>query len=389
MLIFKWVRAIETKVWVENKKILWYSNSEADTLKNILRNFDITIISIWENKEEIKGNLYEFWFTKEWESVNIIIAIEWKIRDAFKSFFDDFWIQWLDYVKPYGTEMEEEKKKLVLAKLEEEFYKDGLTEKTKDREIDIHKISQSDKKKLDAFKVEITEFVNEINEMLPTAESADPNLAFKLKNELWNLLKYKSTTNIFKLADHYKKALELSEKLYKKYYETEKTKESSNQNEHVISEMDIVAEYENFKKVQRSKTLEKVDSKEFWTERYKTIFYKIFGKFWINLKLLSKELESKYKLDYFGFEDIFKFVQFIIIFLIINYSLLLIYNILIGQDTESSRLSIYYMLLNIAIFWFIVTFWKIFSRKLWLLVSVVIMVILYFIFEFLKRYFGL
>lgn len=390
MLIFKWVRAVESKDWVENKRILWYTKSEASLVKHILQDFDITIISIWEMSDEIAWNMYEFWLSKEDKSINIIIAIEGKIRDAFKSFCEDFWIRWLDYVKPYGVEMEQEKIDLVLKKLSEEFYWDKPDEKKeKNKEIDIHKISQSDKKKLDAFKVEVNDFVNEINEMLPKAESSDPNLAIDLRNELWNLMKYKSTTNIFKLADHYKKALEISEKLYKAYYSQEKTKESSSQSEHVISEIDIVAEYENFKKVQRSKSLEKVSSKDFWTERYKTIFYKIFGKFWINIKLMSKELQTKYKLNYLGTEDVFKFIQFVLIFLIINYSFLLVYNIIINQDNNAARFSIYYMLLNIAIFWFIVTLWKILNNKLWLIISIIIMFIIYFAFGFVKRYFWL
>jgi len=77
------------------------------------------------------------------------------------------------------------------------------------------------------------------------------------------LKKYRISTNLYKLSENYKQALELAEQLYDKYFEYRKNQENKFFTIKLISELEILAEYKNFQKVARAKTLEKVDAKEF------------------------------------------------------------------------------------------------------------------------------
>ncbi len=388
MFIFKWVRSIKSGENTENKKIIWYTTSSWESLKAILPNFSITIVSFQEVSETPSLNLYEFWIEYEGNFVNIIISIDWKIRDAFKSFIEDFWIKDISYVKPYWTDISKEKQNIILSKLKEELWKGKKVNKeTKTKTPDINKLESSNKKQLEDFKKEVNEFIKEINAFIPEAKDIYPNLTLELENAIWNLLKYRSTTNIFKIANHYKKALEISEKLYNKYYDHKKKEDKDKISNNVISNIDIIREYKQYEKVQRAKTIESVDSKEFKFPWYEVIYYKIFWKYWVNLKLLVKELTEKYKLNYFWFIDILKFIQFIILFLIIEYSLFLVYKLFIVAP-ESEILSIYYMLLNISILWFIITLGKMFTKKIWTFISIILMIILYLIFSYFKTFFG-
>ncbi|HID09588.1 TPA: hypothetical protein EYP13_05135 [Candidatus Micrarchaeota archaeon] len=68
----------------------------------------------------------------------------------------------------------------------------------------------------------------------------------------------------------------MSESLYEKFFDYERNKENKISTIKVISELEIIAEYKNYTKVQRAKILEKVDAKEFSFPWYETLFYKIF-----------------------------------------------------------------------------------------------------------------
>ena len=393
MFIFKWVRSIKNKEGTENKKVVWYTTSLQEDIKAILHNFSITIISFWE-WEKPKWNLYEFWIRYEDKSAHIIISIEWKIREAFKTFMNDFWIKNIDYIKPYGTDIEEEKLKIILDKLQKELIEDKneksnkKSNKKSSSTVNEKQISNVDKKKIENFRKEVNEFIKEIQDFLPKWKTVKPTIALELENVIWDLLKYRNTTNIFKVAEHYKKALELSEKLYNEYYDYKNREEKNKLTDNIISNIDIIKEYKQYEKVQRVKTIESVDSKEFKFPWYEVIYYKIFWKYWVHLKLLMKEAIEKYKLDYFWFEDILKFFQFVVLFLLIEYSLFLIYKLYL-HSPEPQILSMYYMMLNIAIIWFIVTFWKMFVKKLWSFISIIIMIVLYILFSYLKFFFWL
>lgn len=392
MFTFKWVRSIDDWKNKENKKVIWYTNSNEDVFKRVLSKYSITILSFNEYDKDIEWNVYEFWIFYEDESADVIISIDWKIREAFSYFIENFWIQNLNYLKPYGFDLTKEQQKTILDKLYKEFLTWQKVEKPKswdDKSMIEKKVSAFGEKKLELFKQEINDFIWEINEILPEFKIIDPVRFKTLNEEIWNLLKYRSTTNIFKLADHYKKSLEISEKLYDKYYDKQRKDEKDKVSESLISDIDIIKEYKNYQKVQRVKTLEKINAKEYGFPWYEVIYYKLLWKYWVNLKLLFKEFLDHFKHNNLWIKEIFKFIQFVIIFILIFYSLFLLYNFMFSQITVSGQIAFYTIILNIAIFWFIITVWKIIYQKKSIVWSIVTMIILFYLFYFpFKFYFG-
>ena len=219
------------------------------------------------------------------------------------------------------------------------------------------------------------------------SKKVDPVLSSKLEELVWDLLKYNKTTNLYKIAWVYKKALDIAEKLQNKYYDYMVKIEKEKEKKNMISQFEIIKEYKTYQKAKRAKSLEKIDTKEFWFPWYEVLYYKIFGKIWISIKLLLKEFKKKYELDYIKSDDIFNFIHFIIIFLIIEYTCFLIYKVIIENITIAAQLSIYYILLNISLLWFIFSAWKFVSKKS-LFLSILFMIILYILFYNLKYFFG-
>jgi len=387
MYVFKAIRTIKEGEIEKNIKLVWYTTSSQDDVKNILAKYSIVVLSFSDYNESFRTKMYEVGITANDTFIDIIFPIKsgtWKIRDAFNDFMNDFWILNIDYIKPYWVELSEEKKKLVLNKLLEEYQGNKAETKSKEKK-DQGKISELEWKQIALLKKDIEEFIVEMKDLIKKAESVDPSLSFELNNMINELQKYKKITNIYKIADVYKKALELSERLYDKYYDYLKEQEIKSSKDQIITEIDIVAEYKNYMKVQRAKTLEKVDAKEFWFPWYEVIYYKIFGRLWVDLKLLIREFIKKYQLDYFSFDDFLNFFQLLFIFLIINYSLILLYKSFTNAPI-SDILAIHYLILNFAIFGFIVTVWKLIKNRF---ISIVVMIVLIIISIYLKKYFAL
>jgi len=399
MFLFKWIRAI--KIWehIENKKIVWYTISDQNTLKSVLTNFSIVVLSYSKIDKKPLWNIYEVWVSdknKENKAV-IIFAVNWKIKEAFKYFVDTYWITQIDYIKPYWTEVDEQKLKLILNKLNSEFWINASKKSdfgnTKGWErtlknIRWEEIIDLDQKIKEEILDNVNEFIQEMEEFIPTAKPIVPVESSELEKLVLELKKYRKTTNMYKIAEVYKRALELAEKLYDKYYLYLKKEEEKQWRKEIISQIDIVAEYEKYKKVKRAKTLEKVNAKEFWFPWYEVIYYKIFWKYWVDIKLLFAELVKKYKLNYFWFNEILKFIQFILIFLLIDYFLLLIYKKIVEWLQDVEILSIYYMFFVIGFLWLIITVWKIvckYNRFIW----IVLIILWLFLLKYLHYFFAI
>jgi len=398
MFVFKWIRTIKKENWEENKKIIWFTTASGDIVKQILSSFSIVIMSFNEHKEQLLWNFYEVWVSKDDLDIDIIFQVEWKIRDAFEYFDDTFGITNMKYIKPYWKEISDEKLKIVLNKLLEEKKQKLILDSHKKKKwwltkggaeiINKQESIFDNKKKIEEFKKDVNEFIDEMKDFLPEAKKVEPSISLKLENAVGELLKYRNTTNTFKVAWVYKESIELAELLYEKYFDYKKKEETIEYKKNIISEFDIVKEYKNYQKVQRAKSLEKIDAKEFWFPWYEVLYYKVFWKFWINIKLLLKEFKQKYELNYIKQEDIFNFIDFIIIFLIIEYSLFFVYKTVLENINTSEQLSIYYILLNIWALGFIFIIWKFLARKS-LFLAIIVMIIIYFILLFLKSYFWL
>ena len=390
MFVFKGIRTIKTDNWEENKKIIWFTTSSEADLKQVLSSFSIVVMSFVEHKEKLLWNFYEVSVFKDDVDVDIIFQVEWKIRDAFDYFDKTFWISNIKYIKPYWREISEDKLKLVLDKLLKE-KEEKFSSLSKSKKWWTNKSGEkiiTNQKKVDAFKKDVEDFITEMRDFLPEAKKVDPTMALKLETLVWDLLKYKKTTNTFKIAGVYKEAIEIAENLYEKYFDYKKKEDVNNYKTNIISEFDIIKEYKNYQKVQRAKSLEKIDSKEFGFPWYEVLYYKIFWRFWINMKLILKEFLKKYELNYVKLDDIFNFIHFILIFLIIEYSIFLVYKVVLENASIAGQLSVYYILLNISSLWFIFSIWKFIAKKS-VFLSILIMILTYLLFSYLKYFFWL
>jgi len=387
MFIFKWIRTIKEWESEKNIKITGYTNTSKEVFSDLMKHYSIVLLSFSEYNDKLMWKVYEV----SVKNVDIIFALvdeSSKIRDAFSYFIDKFWIKDIDYIKPYWVELPEEKLKIIINKLFDELEEKNSWVKSS------KKLSKgwSNEKILSANQIkdllsDIDLFLEDANELLNDSKDIVPALSFELEKSIWEIMKYKKTTNIYKIADIYKNSLELYEKLYNTYYDHLKQKEIESSSKNIISEVDIIREYKNYLKVQRSKAIEKVDSKQFKFQEYEVLYYKIFWKFWIDLKLLFIEFKKKYQLDYFTFKDLLDFLQLLFIFLIIWYSIIIFYNMISWEDFTAQLVSFYYIL-NFSIYGFIVTIWSLFYKK-WVTISILVMIALFLLFVFIKKYFAL
>ena len=387
MFIFKWIRTVKTENWEKNIKIVWYTNTEWDIFKSSLTKYSIVILSFSEFNEKIDKKLYEVKFLdKEWNNIDLLFTIDDEspnIRAAFKYFIDNFWILDLVSIKPYWVELDENKQKIILEKLKKENWLLEEKHEKSQKHIDENNI-KINKTQISEFKKDVEDFIKDARQLVDDTKDIVPTLSFELNNIINELLKYRKTTNIYKLAEIYKDALEMYEKLYNKYFDYLKEKEVKQSTNQIISDIDIIREYKNYEKVKRAQSIENVDAKQFKYPFYEVFFYKFFWKFWVDLKLLFKEYKEKYRLNYFSIDDVFNFLQFVIIFLVLNYSLLLLYNVFTWWD-DASKLTIFYFILNFSLYGFILTIWKFIARKN-IFVSVLIMIILFLFVYIAKKY---
>ena len=109
MIQYKGIKTINTPQWPKNLQVTWFSTSNPEQLKQVLTENWIIVMGI-ENFWAPIGKLYEvgIFSKKDDIVVNIIFPVEWKIRDAFDYFLEQFGnIDSIKYIKPYGKEIEE------------------------------------------------------------------------------------------------------------------------------------------------------------------------------------------------------------------------------------------------------------------------------------------
>ena len=122
MIQFKGIRTIDTPQWPKNLQVTWFSTSESWQLRQVL--IENWIIIMWvEEFWDPVWKLYEvgIFSKKDGVVVNVIFSVEWKIRDAFDYFLEQFGIiDSIKYIKPYGKEIEESKLQAVLELLKKD-----------------------------------------------------------------------------------------------------------------------------------------------------------------------------------------------------------------------------------------------------------------------------
>ena len=225
-----------------------------------------------------------------------------------------------------------------------------------------------------------------MEEFLPRVQDQFPLEVSELQKILWELKKYRISTNLYKLSENFKKWLSLSEELYEKYFRYEQQKENRLVTIKILSDLEIVQEYKKYEKVKRAKVLEKVNAKEFWFPWYEILYYKVFGKVWLYFKLLLEWFYKKYKQKKVDISLVYNFFQFLLIFLIIDYALLMIYFKFSGQLNKISVS--YLMLIYFGYFGFVLTLSKLFLEKN-KLIAFMIILLWFLLFPVFKNFFAI
>ncbi len=383
---FNAVRTIETNKGPKNMKITLFSAYDPDLVKNVLRENGILVMSV-EPIEAVLGNLYEFWIkSKEGKIIPIVLSIDGKIRDAFKKFIDELWIvNNLDYVKPVGKDLSEDKLKIILEKLKKEF---GLIQHKTD---DIHsnkKISPKNKEKLgkiyNSLQESVKTFIEEMEKLIPYAQNQFPVESKKLEDLIWQLKKYRVSTNVYKLAEIYSQALDLGSKLEEDYIDFLKQHEKNNFTVKLISEFDIIKAWKKYQAIKNWQIIEQVDSKEFKVPWYQTIFYQLLNKWAPRLSLLLEEQKRKFHTKWIRYFDLMDFFINLFLFVILNYTFLLFFIKL--NIIEFNQVNIFFSFVIVSYFWFLFALGKLIWYKNKFL-GVLLIIIGILCWKFVKLYF--
>jgi len=351
-------------------KVVWFSTSDKVLLKDLLVKNGIAVMWFQESAQPV-WNLYEVVFNYENAELNIIFPVEGKLREAFDLFITMFgadFLKFTKYIKPFNGDFPEKKLKIAFNRLlEEKGYlkvednKTDILDKGQDWKIKKKLELNLDEKLKKELLTNVEDFIKEMDDFLPRVEDNFPVESNELKNLIGNLKKYRISTNLYKLSENYKKGLVLAEKLYDKYFEYEQAKENKVLSVRILSDLEIVQEYKKYEKVKRATVLEKVNAKEFWFPWYEVLYYKLLGKFGLYLKLLYQGYAKKLQRKGWNLDSVLQFFQFLFIFLIVDYTLLIIYFKFSG--VENKVLVSYLFLVYFAYFWFVVTLSKLFAEK--------------------------
>ena len=116
------------------------------------------------------------------------------------------------------------------------------------------------------------------------------------------------------------------------------------------------------------------------------IFYKIFGRYWIHLKLLFEEIYNKLKDKFKVIYDVLNDVELLILLVIVEYLVVLIYRKMwtTGENVINNLAPIYYILIQLWLFWVSISMWKWlwkYNYQKWIL-SIFLILITYFVLRY-------
>ena len=398
MLKVRGVKAI--KIWEQIKNIPlddYIDNISKDILRWYFTKIGISIFGIQEDVKDIiadeNKNLYEIEAVFEFENKEytwkFIVQFEWKIREAYANSITIYEFKKINYIKPYNKQLWEETLSAVLKQLEKEVWtiKDILEEKKekskkeKDKEI----ISFKDQKDAQLFKEQVEEIIQEARELIKICSKDQSVYIGGLKRVLDNLIKYRNSSNVKKVMRYYEVVLLEMEKVRNAYLDQQKQKEINQEREKIITNIDIIKEYKLYEKVNRIKTMEKLGSDTNFSFK-EVIFYKIFGRYWIHIKLLFEEIYSKLKDKFKVIYDVLNDVELLILLVIVEYLVVLIYRKMwtTAENVINNLAPIYYILIQLWLFWVSISIWKWlwkYNYQKWIL-SIFLILITYFVLRY-------
>ena len=349
---------------------------------------------VTECKSSENCALYEFAFDAEIaDTKNLVkcaINVErdtegkWQIKKAYDRVMNFYKIQDIKYIKPYGSNLDDNKLKLILAKLQAEQNQQLAIDKEKKAKVAI---KEWESPEVITLRKEVAEFVDETRFLVDAYSKISLIEVKPLKEAIDNLLQYRRTSNIDKLLDVYQISLNRAERTWMVYLDLKEKEEVKNESSKVVNQIQVIKEYKKYQKVKRVATLEKVGgaSRFMW---YELIFYKVLWKHWIHLKLVWSEFEKKMLTNKWLFYDLFYDIELLILFIIVELLFLIWYS---SMMSETVSLSIYYTIMQLWVVWISIWIFKFLSKSslaMWIL-SILLVIIFYSFFNgFIKTNFA-
>lgn len=337
------------QVWdnKHEKVDLLITADDQTNLRNIMKPYWIVVLSIKEYNDSISS----FWpvsfsFYYEWVLINWVTKIE-KVRDAYL-LLSSYWFD-ISYINNLLTPITDWEVELILTKLKKE-----LEELRSNKWLDAKswwKYWLYDKKYSEKDLIKIKEIVNlTISDFEILKQKVWDTISLteikEAEDIVGELKKYRQWSNLEKLSYMLDSLLSVMEKLEIKFLDISKKNETENYSWAVISDLDFVLEFEKYKKSsKRSKMWTLIKTERTIDDHY----YSIFWKAWIYIKFLWKEAAAKLSNYSLIINNSFIILELIFIFLLIEFTLYYLYNLLIWND----MISIYYYIWNIWLLWII------------------------------------
>lgn len=260
-----------------------------DVVRTICAKHSIAVFSVvpYEKMASTFGKVY-FRFHDEWEDFTAYTQYE-KAKDAY-GFFREAWFK-ISYINNSDHPLSDEDVVRVIEKLENDYAKAHDTT-SKDNKNYFEQITDLVVKKwwkeLDDLKLYATKAVEEADSLLQKIQWTQANVVIKIKNAEDELKKAKLGTNIAKIRERIGELYTLMEHAELDYLEWQKEHEMQIAEWSIITYLDIVAEWERYKK---SKNIQQAGAYKSANDTY----YMFFWAVWLYQKLLWKDIQNKFK----------------------------------------------------------------------------------------------
>ncbi|MBS8121740.1 hypothetical protein [Candidatus Vampirococcus lugosii] len=367
---------------VQEKVDLLISEDSANSVREVLKPFGLVVLSLKEYYSDIKEfGLVEFKYDLEGRSIYGVLS-EKKVRDGYHLLHKYGFP--IIYINNLANPLTDDKISLVLDKLQKEV---NLHEEEKNAELEKKSkkskksnIDKSVEKSLEKAKSIIETVIQDYEDF--KVEYSDFLTVQKTKKTDDIIGKIKTIRmggNVDKMGILVEQVLSFMENIEEEYLAYSKNSETNSMNDEIIDELDFVVEYGKYKK---SKKFTEVGS---FTDVKKTKndnYYAALGKPGIYLKVLYKELSTKFSsLSYFS-NIFYKFIDLLLLFLLIEISIYYVYLNINDGNTSGA----FFYMINIGIFG--ILFWviKLITNNSFIL-NIILFVVVVILFLFVRSLF--
>lgn len=364
--------------WESKKISLLIESSNSEEIRSDLQKTWIVILSISQYNEELeKFWIIEFKFQLLNKQIRAVTEMD-KVKESYLFLINDLSLK-VTYINSLKNPLSQDKIDIVMAKLIKEYWPFDWPIGERSWSWKAH--LKIDDKKITEFRNLINSTLNEAIELMKLVEwVVSPQIIRQLKWFVDELTKLKMWQNIEKLVTVFENVVRFMENVELAYVDAMKSQEKLTLKDSMILDLDIVAEYEKYRKALKITELSKVWKASKSSDDY---YYWIFKKFGIYMKMLARE--SYYKLSEidFVFYHTFEYLEYFMIFMLVEVVLFLMI---------SGNSWYYSVLWNIWLFWLLIFFFKFLKFKdlhFWIAIFIFFLILFFVLRYFIIMYFSL